>query len=280
MKKVFGSLGKALLYFIAYFGFQLIISTVMGVIFAVECINPSGEMDMDKYMQLMSENMSLIIIISDLLALLVYLVVTLIRKKNIIREISLNKMKPVGVVPIVIMGISFNFLIMMLISCLPFSEAMQESYLESSSLITGSVGILGWFSTVLIAPIAEEVVFRGFIYSRLKEGTGIIAAVILTSLLFGLMHGTVIWATYAFVLSLMLIFVSERFHSLWASIILHISFNFVGMAISTWSSIYDSINPIVISIGSAVIFVIGFVWFIMLTKKEKQVLNTSVMAGF
>ena len=152
----------------------------------------------------------------------------------------------------------------------------MENYETTSSLVVGTSGIIAWISTALMAPIVEEVVFRGFIYSRLKEGTGMIAAVIVTSLLFGLVHGTVIWAAYAFVISLAFIFVRERTNSLWASILFHVAFNFVGMAVNTWSAFFESLSPMVVLACSVVVFGASIVWFMNITKKEKKVLDTQV----
>lgn len=276
MKKVFSSIGKALAYFLTYLGGQLIVTFIMSAIMSVKCMSPSGELDIEEYMQLVGENTPLILIVSGAITLLTYFIVTLVRKKNMFKEISLHKMSFKGVFSVVFMGLSFNFIVMLVMSSLPFPEAMMENYETTSSLVVGTSGVLAWISTVLMAPIVEEVVFRGFVYSRLKEGTGMIAAVIVTSLLFGVVHGTVIWAAYAFVISLAFIFVRERFYSLWASILFHVAFNFVGMAMSTWTAFFEGLNPIVVLVCSVVVFVANFVWFIKLTKKEKPTLDTSI----
>ena len=60
----------------------------------------------------------------------------------------------------------------------------------------------------------------------------ILAAAILTSVVFGMMHGTVIWFLYTFLFGMILIWVFERFHSLTASILLHVAYNLSGMALA------------------------------------------------
>ena len=66
-----------------------------------------------------------------------------------------------------------------------------------------------WISVVIMAPLVEELTFRGFMYTRLKQGMPKWIAIIVTSLIFGCVHGTIIWAMYTFVFSLALIFVFE-----------------------------------------------------------------------
>lgn len=82
---------------------------------------------------------------------------------------------------------------------------------------------------VILQPIIEEIVVRGFIYDSLKKGLPIVLAVIGTSLLFAAAHlpaggatgPLYIAAVDTFLLSLFLIYLREKTGSLWASITLH-----------------------------------------------------------
>ena len=89
--------------------------------------------------------------------------------------------------------------------------------------------ILVFVSLVLLPPIVEEILVRGFLYSGLKKGLPKIWAVVLTSGLFAMAHleagsgAPLLWvaAIDTFVLSLVLIYLREKTGSLWASIGLH-----------------------------------------------------------
>ena len=86
-----------------------------------------------------------------------------------------------------------------------------------------------FISLVILPPITEEIMVRGFLYSSLKKGMPTIAAVIVTSAIFASAHlpeggaagPLYIAALDTFVLSLVLIFLREKTGSLWASITLH-----------------------------------------------------------
>lgn len=41
---------------------------------------------------------------------------------------------------------------------------------------------------LVIAPISEEIAFRGIVYSRVEKTTNAVTAIIVSSILFGLMH--------------------------------------------------------------------------------------------
>ena len=80
----------------------------------------------------------------------------------------------------------------------------------------------------MVAPVVEELVFRGVAYTSLRNVMPRWLAAVLVSAAFGLMHGAVIWFCYTFVLSFAMIFVYEKVKSLWAPIALHMAFNLLG----------------------------------------------------
>src|SRR5262249_47447253 len=63
--------------------------------------------------------------------------------------------------------------------------------------------VLAYFETIILAPIAEEVLFRGFMYRGLVSRLGNVATLLITSAAFGLIHKVygyswehVVWASY------------------------------------------------------------------------------------
>lgn len=73
-----------------------------------------------------------------------------------------------------------------------FSEKMSEySYLQEGNLVPQNpLSIFLLFLTiVVIAPIVEEIIFRGVLYNLLSDRMSLVAAAIASSIVFGLMHG-------------------------------------------------------------------------------------------
>lgn len=278
MKNFFKALGKALLYLGAYLGSQVVvsfgISLLIGLVISFKMIAENGQVNMIQYMseynQAVSQGIYYILIVAGIVNIFIYWIVMLIRKKKLTKEISLKKMNPVAIVPIFFGGISLNFLLSFIITVLPFPQSWWDSYEASSSQLLGGTGIAMWVAVVIAAPLVEEIVFRGFVYSRLKKGMPMWVAIILTSIAFGCAHGTIIWGTYTFIFSLVLIFVLERTKSLWSSILLHCAFNIVGAATSTWMGFFEKLNEIAVLAGSVVVAIASAVWFVLLTKGKKE----------
>jgi hypothetical protein len=83
------------------------------------------------------------------------------------------------------------------------------------------------------APIFEELVFRGFMYSGFERSLGALPAVLLTSAIFTMMHFQYNYyeLLHIFVLGLVLAWARMRTQSLWTPIAMHAVNN--GLAIMT-----------------------------------------------
>jgi membrane protease YdiL (CAAX protease family) len=83
---------------------------------------------------------------------------------------------------------------------------------------------------VLVAPLVEETVFRGYLYPLFAKYFGVATSVIVTGVLFGLMHGAQLGWTWGLVFVLIAVgviftFVRARTGSVFASFLLHLGYN-------------------------------------------------------
>lgn len=99
------------------------------------------------------------------------------------------------------------------------------------------LGLLG----VAIAPLVEETIFRGFIYPVARRTFGVTGGVVLTGVLFGLLHGFQLWPNWPQIL--LLVFVGIVFTAVraatkttLASFLMHLGYNsfiFVSFFVAT-----------------------------------------------
>ena len=98
-----------------------------------------------------------------------------------------------------------------------------------------ALGAGGWLllSAVVLAPLLEEVVFRGYIASGIQYAYGPIAAWITSSIIFGIAHGTAGPAINATFCGFVLGFFYMRYRSLMIVIMLHAMNNLTACFLST-----------------------------------------------
>jgi membrane protease YdiL (CAAX protease family) len=80
-------------------------------------------------------------------------------------------------------------------------------------------------SSGICGPILEEFIFRGIVYNKLKTFNKKMTAIILTSIIFGIVHSNIINGIYAFGVSFILIYLYEKYKTLKVPIIMHIFLN-------------------------------------------------------
>jgi membrane protease YdiL (CAAX protease family) len=98
-----------------------------------------------------------------------------------------------------------------------------------------ALGAGGWLllSAVLLAPLLEEVVFRGYITSGIQYAYGPIAAWIISSIIFGIAHGSAGPAINATFCGFVLGFFYMRYRSLTLVIMLHAMNNLTACFLAT-----------------------------------------------
>lgn len=136
---------------------------------------------------------------------------------------DLNRNK---IATLLFMGLGFGFFFSALLTVFPFPRFLIESYRDSSSSLNeGTDQILALISTVLLAPVTEEIVFRGYMLNRLLRWFDDKESIFITTVLFALCHVSILWILYAFAMGLFLAKVSMEEDNIAYSIALHIGFN-------------------------------------------------------
>lgn len=106
-----------------------------------------------------------------------------------------------------------------------FSNQTQEALLAAQVLVQ----IIG---LGILAPIAEELIFRALIYQRMKRLMPLGAAMVLSSLLFAVYHGNMIQIIFAFPMSLVLVWVYERGKGFIFPVLFHMGANLAAVVLN------------------------------------------------
>ena len=116
------------------------------------------------------------------------------------------------------------------LSIFPWYNALETQDVGFHNLYSSSDRIIAFLSLVIITPIAEEILFRGWIYGRIRNYLPKLPAALLVSITFGALHGQWNVGLATFALSLVLCSGRELTGTIYAGIILHMIFNALGFA--------------------------------------------------
>lgn len=216
---------KAIAYFVLYFGLTMIFQMLLSILFmAIGAAN--GLNDETLIIEFGNNNTLGITVISGILTVLVLYLVFKLRKKQVKQEWKLNQFKVKNVVFVSVIAFSFSFL---------FALCTYNVSMENSLMISKSVGfyneripllgtVLMVANLLVIAPITEEIALRGIVYTRVEKTTNAVTAIIVSSVLFGLMHlmaGGIVLVIGATLMALVFGYIFYKFKSLWVCIIAH-----------------------------------------------------------
>ena len=108
-----------------------------------------------------------------------------------------------------------------LVSNLPWIDMDQEQETGFQDLRLPIEYVMAFIALVVLPPIAEELLFRGYLFGRLREKFGFWLSATVVSVVFGFVHLQWNVAVDVAVLSLFLCYLREKTGSIWASIVLH-----------------------------------------------------------
>ncbi len=196
---------------------------------------------------------------ANVTAVLMFALVCILRKKDPLSVAGVRVMPLSRWLAAVGAGVGGCLLVRMMMLTVPFPESWTESYAERVELAQQAPVWVLYLSSVIVAPIVEELIFRGLIFRSLKGGMPRIVAALVSSAVFAVLHGTIMWMLYTFLLGLVLCVLYEKTRSLWACIACHMAFNIMGQ-IPFIGMLPDAVSIGIFAAGG-VIFV-GSLWYI------------------
>jgi len=129
--------------------------------------------------------------------------------------------------------------------------------------------ILTFISTAIIPALVEEFAFRGIVLGSLKKfGEGF--AVLVSSVLFGAMHGNFQQIPFAFIVGLALAFITVKSGSLWLACLVHSINNSISVFVEyLLDNLPNETQNLVYNVYLALALLAGVIGFLILSAREK-----------
>lgn len=155
--------------------------------------------------------------------LILFYIITIIYlyKKNKRKEIKLNKKY---YLPLISLGISIACLLNMMI------------FLLTKPTITNKINLqILFISSGIIGPIYEEILFRYILLNRLKKFNTQKKSIIISTIMFSILHLSPIKIIYAFIIGIVLAIIYQKTNNIISSIIIHISANIISLLLNQYN---------------------------------------------
>ena len=132
------------------------------------------------------------------------------------------------------------------LTVIPLPGNLIGSYGEvSGKLFYGPDQILVFLSVLILAPVAEEIIFRGLMMFRLQREFNEKQSVLISAFLFAILHKNILWILYAFAMAWLLGYTASRMENVCGSIAIHMGFNMASIPLM-WVNRTPALAEIVI----------------------------------
>jgi membrane protease YdiL (CAAX protease family) len=138
---------------------------------------------------------------------------------------------PVSFIAYIIVGGAIMAIAEALLSRFSWFDANQAQDVGFKLLNSPFDRIIAFIALVVVAPICEEIVFRGWLYGKLRRKMSMGAAILVVSVFFGIMHGQWNVGINVFALSILLCLEREVTGTIYASILTHMIKNGIAYAL-------------------------------------------------
>lgn len=120
-----------------------------------------------------------------------------------------------------------------------------ETQGQEITQLFGSLESPVWFFIVgaILAPLVEEIFFRGFLFQGFRARYGWIPGMLISSAIFGVAHLDPVALIPTFILGCVLAYLYHRSNSVWPPVILHMLVNSMGLCSAYLVTQYPSLIP-------------------------------------
>jgi len=273
MKKVIKNIWKIICYPLIYLGAQIFVSVIyilaLGILVAAKVILDNVifgiSLNFDNIEDLIFSwvDFRIPVILSS--AVTLFIIWLILRKQwKADRFWRFDNLRAAPPLLCVALGAALNVLTICILAMIPISQPPQP--LDD---IIGNNMILDLLMVALLAPVVEEIIFRGTVQKRLIKMTNVRGAIFLQAVIFGVVHLNIIQGIYAFVLGIIIGYAYYWFDSIWVAIVLHVAFN--GTSIMLYYIFGDSeINLLYFLLIAAVVFIISMASLVAIAERLKK----------
>ena len=127
-------------------------------------------------------------------------------------------LSPVGYIVSLLGAVAIVYVMQLILPVVNWSETQDVGF---NNVVSSMDRIITFVALVILAPLMEELIFRGYLYSRLRGKMSALPAIILVSVLFGVMHGQWNVGIVVGVMSVVLCIAREMTGTIYAGILMH-----------------------------------------------------------
>ncbi len=195
---------------------------------------------------------------------------------------SVKKALPLrNIVLIVLAGFVTQIAMSMLLTLiLPLFTKVYEQYSQLMDGLVGGNPVVAFVTVAILAPIAEELIFRGLtLRGTIRHWENFLLVNTLQALYFGIYHMNIVQGVYAFIMGLIFGYVAYRLNNILASMLFHASVNASGLFLFLPESLFEHPYVMIIVAIAASALLWAMIYLLKIPGKEAPAAPAPVVPG-
>lgn len=174
----------------------------------------------EKVQQMTEVNASYITVVSAVMAVIFFGRMYLRERNSFLKENN----KEINIFVMIAFGVMLSMAAGSILSAMNIDN-IYGSYEKTSSLLLNGNIVYRLFALGVITPAAEEIIFRGLVFNRVKKQYGSLYGIVVSSLMFGVFHFNLVQGLYAFIIGMAFAYCYELTGDLKVPVYMHMSIN-------------------------------------------------------
>ena len=205
------------------------------------------------------------LLISEVIIIIPLLTLALVRRYNIGQTLRWRSAPPSSYLPAFIIGLGCGIVFDEFDRIVQFFFPMNEDVLHSLSTLLRGETAVEWIiiasAVVIVAPLAEETLFRGYIQRLFEKKKGVTSGIMTAALLFGLLHFNPWWFVQILILGVFLGVIAWKADSILPAALTHGVYNCFGLVFINSGEkplpFYEwgqHVSPLYVGVGALMIY--------------------------
>ena len=223
------SLGAGIGWFALYACLMMLTQTIVSIAF-MGGVAASGVRNETTISAFANTNLLSIVLITNLLVGGILFLSFWMRKTDIRKEWKMNGFTSKAMVLSVLVATAYSFAFALLTRHFGLDDSgmIFRSAEYYSSIVPGLGIVMMALNLLVAAPAVEEIALRGIVYTRIEKGCGTLTAILVSSVLFAVMHiaaGGMVLTFGALLMGIIFGCIFAKTNSLWVCMIAHAAAN-------------------------------------------------------
>lgn len=157
--------------------------------------------------------------------------------------------------------------------------AASEGYEDTMSALYAASLPMQVLCLGILIPVCEELVFRGLMFRRLRQGGSFLPAALYSSFVFGFLHANMVQMLYGFILGLTFCYLYEKYGSVKAPVFAHIASNVLSVFLTELDAMdWMAAEPIRIGMITVICASAASAMYVLIQRIEEKPEKIDVIA--